>query len=93
MRIYCALSGREAKPIKGQNDAVPVYKCFPPGGKKNHDANAVKFNRIEDAAAYLRSVSGGGIRVAAIGVGRGQRNAILNKHLVIEHNDGRKELL
>ena len=93
MKIYCRISGREGKPIQGRNDHVPVYKCYPPGGKKNLDSNAKKFSKIEDAAHYLRTISGAGIRVAAIGIGTGQKTAILNSNLVIEHNDGRKELL
>ena len=92
MRIFCSVSGREAKPVKGKNDATPVYKCFPPGGKKNLDINAKKFARVEEAANYLRSTSGGGIRVASIGTAKGQATAILNKNLIIEHNDGRREL-
>ena len=91
MRIYCAISEREAKPIKARNDSVPIYKCFPSGGKKNLDANAKKFLMIEEAAAYLLRTSGGGIRVAANKTG--DANAILNTNLVIEHDDGRKEFL
>ena len=91
MRICCGVSGREAKPVKGPNDAEPVYKCFPPGGRKNRDGNARKFRSITDAAGRLAQVVGGGIRVARIGNGPGQGSAILNSNLVIEHDDGRKE--
>jgi hypothetical protein len=68
-----------------------VFKCFPPGGKKNLDVNALKFRSIEEAAEYLRATPGGGIRVASIGTEKGQRSAIINTNLIIEHSDGRKE--
>ena len=84
MRIYHGPSAREATPIQGPNDPVPVYKCFLPGSKKNLDSNARKFERIEDAALFLKSHSGAGIRVAAVGTKTGQRTAIINADLVIE---------
>ncbi len=93
MKIYCEATGRPARAILGRADAEPVFKCFPPGGRKNRDANAVKFRTIEEAADWLRRTAGGGIRVAAIGTATGQGSAILNKGLVIEHSDGRKERL
>ena len=91
MRIYCENSGREARPIKGPKDTTPVFKCFLPGAKKNLDINAHKFDSVLEAADFIRSNRGAGIRVAGIGSGSGQQTAILNANLIVEHDDGRKE--
>lgn len=93
MKIIHGPSGREAKVIKGPGDLRPVYKCFAPGAKKNTDLNAVKFEKVEDAAAWLRETTGGGVRVAAKGKHSGEGTAILNKGLFIIHSDGRREML
>ncbi|BCH55146.1 hypothetical protein RvVAR031_27560 [Agrobacterium vitis] len=84
MRIYCKLTGREAKPVQGQADPTPVYKCFPKGHPSNEDKYSEKFKTIEEAAIYLISNPGAGIRVAAIGKGTGEKTAILNSTLLIE---------
>lgn len=83
MKIYHEPSGREARPIQGKNDKVPVYKCFHQAGG-NKDVDAVKFVLIDDAAKFLLSNSGSVIRVAACGVGKGQQTAIIRKQLKIE---------
>jgi len=30
--MVCARTLREAKPVKGRRDPLPVRECFPPGG-------------------------------------------------------------
>ena len=92
MRVYCIESKREARPVKGRNDASPVYKCWRHGGG-NLDRNSIKFRTIEEAAQFLRTNTGGGIRVAANGDRKGQKTAILHNNLVIEYDDGRIERL
>ncbi len=83
MRIYCKKTGREARKIQSKkNDPQPVYKCFPPACRVKTDNEAIKFEKIQDAAEYLKSTKGSSIRVAAYG---DHRNAVLlGSKLVIE---------
>ncbi len=75
MRIYCKEKGREARKIQNKgNDPRPVFECFPPACGVKTDAKAIKFEKIEDAAEYLKSTVGASIRVAANG---DHRNAVL----------------
>ncbi|MET3789897.1 hypothetical protein [Aquamicrobium terrae] len=82
MKIFCKKTGRSAELIQGPLDPVPVFKCFKKGRPSNSDAYAHKFERIEDAAKFLIDNPGSGIRVAAMGRGKG--NAILNQTIIIE---------
>jgi hypothetical protein len=86
VKIYCKDTGRQAQTIHGPNDSLPVYKCFLPGRPSNEDAHAHKFTRIEDAALFLISHPGSGIRVGATGQSKGEKTAILSKTIIIERD-------
>jgi len=77
MRIFSSLTNQEAYLVNSRDGSPPAYDCYLQNRPNNKKEHAKRFVSIQDAAAFLQTNPGAGIRM-------NPGSAIVNTHIAIE---------